>query len=93
MKKEQIFIDVWVVSYFNVIDGLHYNNLYNTCDDAIVDFDKIVDEAIKSASEELGDFRVSKNVHSLTIYNIEDDRVVIACTVSKKTILCGIMCM
>lgn len=93
MKKEQMFIDVWVVSYFNAIDGLHYNNLHTTCDEAIVDFEKIAGDAMIFALEEIADFRVSRNLNSLTICDVADDRVVIACEVTKQTIQCGIMCM
>ena len=93
MKQEQICINVWVVSYFNAVEGFHYNNLYADCDKAIANFDEIVNEAIKFASEELSDFRVSRDLSSLTIYDVADDRVVILCEVSKHTIPCGIMCM
>lgn len=93
MKKEQICIDVWVVSYFNAFDGLHYNNLHTNCDKAIENFREISDEAIKFASEEMTDFRVSRNLNSLTICDVGDDKAVLACQVSKQTIPCGIMCM
>lgn len=93
MKQEQMFIDVWVVSYFNAFDGLNYNNLYTNCDKAIENFREISNEAIKFASEEMSDFRVSRNLNSLTICDSEDDRAVILCEVSKHTIQCGIMCM
>ena len=88
MKKEQIFIDVWVVSHFNAFEGL-YNNLHTNCDKAIANFDEIVKESIAFASEEMSDFRVSRNLNSLTICDAEDDRVVIACEVTKQTIICG----
>lgn len=93
MKKEGIFIEVWVVSFFNAVEGFHYSNLYANCDNAIANFNEIVNEAIKFASEELSDFRVSRNVNSLTICDVADDRVVISCKVSKRTIPCGTMCM
>lgn len=93
MKKEGIFIDVWVVSYFNAIDGLHYGNLHTNCDKAIENFREISDEAIRFASEEMSDFRVSRNLNSITICDVADDRAVLACEVSKYTIPCGIMCM
>lgn len=93
MKKEGIFIDVWVVSYFNTLDGSHYNNLHSTCNDAISNFAEISNEAISFASGEMSDFRVSRNVNTLTIYDVEDDRVVISCEALKHTIQCGIMCM
>lgn len=93
MKKEEIFIDVWVVSYFNAIDGLHYGNLHTNCDKAIENFREISDEAIRFASEEMSDFRVSRNLNSITICDVADDRAVLACEVSKYTIPCGIMCM
>ncbi|MBQ2046584.1 MAG: hypothetical protein II260_05275 [Muribaculaceae bacterium] len=93
MKKEGIFIDVWVVSYFNAFDGSNYTKLHANCDKAIADFDEAVDEAIKFASEEMSDFRVSRNLNSLTICDVADDRAVLACEVSKYTIPCGIMCM
>jgi hypothetical protein len=86
-------INVWVVSYFNAFDGLHYNNLHTNCDKAIENFDEVVDESIKFASGEMSDFRVSRDLSSLTIYDVENDRAVIACEVSKHTIPCGIMCM
>ena len=93
MKKEQISIDVWIVSYFNAFDGLHYNNLHTNCDKAIENFREISNEAISFASGEMSDFRVSRNVNTLTIYDVEDDRVVISCEALKHTIQCGIMCM
>lgn len=93
MKKEPIFIDVWVVSCFNAFGVSHYNNLHTNCDKAMANFDEVVNEAIKFASEEMSDFRVSRNLCSLTISDVEDDRVVIVCEVSKQTIQCGIMCM
>lgn len=93
MKKEPIFIDVWVVSYFNAFDGSNFTKLHANCDKAIADFDEVVDEAIKFASGEMSDFRVSRNLNSLTICDVADDRAVLACEVSKHTIPCGIMCM
>lgn len=93
MKKEQISIDVWIVSYFNAFNGLRCNNLHTSCDKAIENFREISDEAIRFASEEMTDFRVSRNLNSLTICDVEDDRVVLSCKVSKQTIPCGIMCM
>lgn len=93
MKKEGIFIEVWVVSYFNAFDGSHYDNLHTNCDSAIANFDEVVDESIKFASGEMSDFRVSRNLNSLTICDVADDRAVLACKVSKQTIPCGIMCM
>lgn len=93
MKKEQIFIDVWIVSCFNAFEGFRYNNLHTNCDKAIANFDEVVNEAIKFASEEMSDFRVSRNLNSLTITDVADDRVVIACDVLKYTIPCGTMCM
>lgn len=93
MRKEGIFVDVWVVSYFNAFDGLHYNNLHTNCDKAMENFREISDESIRFASEEMSDFRVSRNLNSLTICDFADDRAVIVCEVSKQTIQCGIMCM
>ncbi len=93
MKQDQISINVWVVSYFNAIEGVHYNNLHTNCDKAIANFDEVVNEAIKFASEEMSDFRVSRNLNSLTICDVADDRAVIACEVSKQAIQCGIMYM
>lgn len=93
MKKEGIFIEVWVVTHYNTIEGTNDTNVFASCGDATANFDEVVNEAIKSASVEIGDFRVSKKVNSLTIYDIEDDRVVIMCEVTKRTIQCGIMCM
>ena len=93
MKKEGIFIEVWVVTYFNAFDGSNYTKLHANCDKAMANFDEVVNEAIKFASEEMSDFRVSRNLCSLTISDVEDDRVVIVCEVSKQTIQCGIMCM
>lgn len=93
MKKEPILIDVWVVSYFNAFDGLHYNNLHTNCDKAIENFREISDEAIRFASEEMSDFRVSRDLSSITICDVADDRAVMVCEVSKYTIPCGIMCM
>ena len=93
MRKEGIFIDVWVVSYFNAIDGLHYNNLHTNCDNAMANFKEIAAESIRFASEEMSDFRVSRNLNSLTICDAEDDRVIILCDVTKQSIPCGIMYM
>lgn len=93
MKEETMMINVWVVSYFNAIDGLHYGNLHTNCDKAIENFREISDEAIRFASEEMSDFRVSRNLNSITICDVADDRAVLACEVSKYTIPCGIMCM
>lgn len=93
MKENCMSIDVWVVSHFNAFDGLHYNNLHTNCDKAIENFRELSDEAIRFASEEMTDFRVSRNLNSLTICDVADDRAVIACEVSKQTIPCGIMCM
>lgn len=93
MKKEGIFIEVWVVGYFNAFDGSNYTKLHANCDQAIADFDEVVDEAIKFASAEMSDFRISRNLNSLTICDVADDRAVLACEVSKHAIPCGIMCM
>lgn len=93
MKKEPIFMDVWVVSYFNTIEGVHDHKLHTNVDKAIANFDEIANDAIKFALEEVSDFRVSRNLNSLTICDGEDNRVVIVCEVSKQTIQCGIMCM
>lgn len=93
MKKEPIFVDVWVVSCFNALGTSHYNNLHADFDKANSDFNDVVNEAMRFALEEIGDFRVSKNLFSLTICDVEDDRVVIVCEISKQTIQCGIMCM
>ena len=89
MRKEGIFVDVWVVSYFNAVDGLHYNNLHTNCDNAIANFKEIATESIRFASEEISDFRVSRDLSSLTIYDVEGGRVVILCEISKQTIICG----
>lgn len=86
-------IDVWTVSCFNAFEGFHYNNLHTNCDKAIANFDEIVNEAIRFASEEMSDLSVRRNLNSLTISDAADDRVVISCDVSKHTIPCGIMCM
>lgn len=93
MKREAMMINVWVVSYFNAFDGSHYNNLHTNCDEAVSNLDEVINEAIKFASEEMRDFRVSRNLNSLTISDAADDRVVMACEISKQTIQCGIMCM
>lgn len=93
MKKEPIMIDVWVVSFINVFDGSHCNNLFANRDEAISIFDEIIDKAIKFVSVKMSDFRVSRNVNRITIYDVEHDRVVISCDVSKHTIPCGIMYM
>lgn len=93
MKRETMMINVWIVSYFNAIEGLHYNNLHTDCDSAIANFNEIVSESIRFASEEMTDFRVSRNVNSLTICDVADDRAVIACEVIKQAIQCGIMSM
>ena len=45
-------------------------------------------------SGEMSDFRVSRSLSHLTIYDVVDDnRAVLACKVSKQTIQCGTMCM
>lgn len=93
MNRETLMINVWVVSYFNAIEGLHYNNLHTTCDEATADFDKISNDAMTFALEEMTDFRVSRNLNSVTICDFDDDRVIIVCEVSEQTIPCGIMCM
>ena len=93
MKKEAIFIDVWLVSCFNALGTSHYNNLHTDFDKAESNFNNVVNEAMKFALEEIGDFRVSKNHCSLTICDVEDDRVVIVCEISKQTIQCGTMYM
>lgn len=94
MKKEGIFIEVWVVSYFNAFDGTHYNNLHTNCDSAMANFNEVVDESFKFASVEMSDFRVSRGLCHITIYDVTcDDRAVLACKVSKRTIPCGTMCM
>jgi hypothetical protein len=82
-------INVWIVSYFNAFDGSLYNNLHTSCDEAISNFEEVVNEAIKFASGELSDFRVSRNVNTITIYDVENDRVVVSCEVIKHTIICG----
>lgn len=93
MKKEGIFIDVWVVTHYNTIEGTNYTNVFASCDEAVVDFDKIASDAMAFALEEMADFRVSRNLNSLTICDVADDRVVMMCEVSRQTIQCGIMCM
>ena len=93
MKKEGIFIELWVVSYFNALDCSHRNSIHSTCNDAISDFSVIADEAISFASEKLSDFRVVRDVNTLTIYDAEDGRMVISCEALVHTIQCGIMCM
>lgn len=94
MKKEGIFIEVWVVSYFNAFDGSHYNNLHTNCDSAIANFEEVVEESFKFASVEMSDLRVSRGLGHLTIYDVvNDNRAVLACKVSKQTIPCGTMYM
>jgi hypothetical protein len=93
MRKEAIFIDVWVVSYFNALDGSHRNTIHSTCNDAISDFSAIANEAINFASDKMSDFRVIRNVNTLTIYDAEDDRMVISCEALAHTIQCGTMYM
>lgn len=93
MRKEAIFVDVWVVSYFNALDGSHRNTIHSACNDAISDFSAIADEAISFASEKMSDFRVVRDVNTLTIYDGEDNRMVISCEALVHTIQCGIMCM
>lgn len=93
MKKKGIFIDVWVVSYFNALDGSHRNTIHSTCNDAISDFSAIANEAINFASDKMNDFRVVRNVNTLTIYDAEDGRMVISCEELAHTIQCGTMYM
>lgn len=93
MRKEAIFVDVWVVSYFNALDNSHRNTIHSTCNDAISDFSAIANEAINFASEKMSDFRVVRNINTLTIYDAEDDRMVISCEALAHTIQCGTMYM
>ena len=93
MKKEGIFIEVWVVTHYNTIEGTNYTNVFASCDEAIADFDKISSDAMTFALEEITDFRVSRNLNSITICDTADDRVVIACEVTKHAIVCGTMYM
>ena len=93
MRKEAIFVDVWVVSYFNALDGSHRNTMHSACNDAISDFSAIATEAISFASEKMSDFRVVRNVNTLTIYDAEDGRMVISCEALAHTIQCGTMYM
>lgn len=93
MRKEAIFVDVWVVSYFNALDGSHRNTIHSACNDAISDFSAIADEAIGFASEKMSDFRVVRGVNTITIYDGVDDRMVISCEALAHTIQCGTMYM
>lgn len=93
MRKEGIFIDVWVVSYFNALNGSHRNTIHSTRNDAISDFSAIANEAINFASDKMIDFRVVRNVNTLTIYDVENDRMVISCEALAHTIQCGTMYM
>lgn len=93
MKKEGILIDVWVVSYFNALDSSHRNILHSTCNDAISNFSAIAIEAINFASEKMSDFRIIRSANTLTIYDAEDDRMVISCEALAHTIKCGTMYM
>jgi hypothetical protein len=93
MKKEGIFIEVWVVTHYSTIEGTNYTNVFASCNEAVADFDKIASDAMAFALEEMADFRVSRNLNSLTICDVADDRVVMMCEVSKHTIQCGVMCM
>lgn len=93
MRKEAIFVDVWVVSYFNALDSSHRNTIHSTCNDAISDFSAIANEAINFASEKMSDFRVIRSANTLTIYDAEDDRMVISCEALAHTIQCGTMYM
>lgn len=93
MKKEGIFIEVWVVTHYNAVDGTNYTNVFTACDEAAANFDIRANEAIRFATDELADFRVSRNKKGITIYDGEDDRVIAMCEVTRHTIVCGIMCM
>lgn len=93
MRKEGIFIDVWVVSCFNAYGVSHYTNLHTDFDKASADFNEVINDAMKFAVEEIRDFRVSKNLCSLTICDAEDERTVIVCEISKQTIQYGFVCI
>lgn len=93
MKKEGIFIEIWVVTHYNTIDGTNYVNTFASCAEAVANFDIRAKEVIRFAIDELTDYRVSKNLNSITICDGEDDRVIAMCTVTKHEVACGIMCM
>lgn len=93
MKKESIFFEVWVVAHYNTIEGTNYTNVFTSCDEAVADFDVRASKVISFAINELTDFRVSRNISSITICDGEDDRAIAMCEVTKHTIVCGTMCM
>lgn len=93
MKKEGIFIEVWVVTHYNTIEGTNYTNVFASCDEAVANFDIRANDVVSFAINELTDFRVSKKLHSITICDGEDDRVIAMCEVTRHTIVCGTMCM
>lgn len=93
MKKEGIFIEVWVVVHLNTIKGTNYTNVFTSCDEAVANFDIRANDVISFAINELTDFRVSRNTNSITICDGEDDRVIAMCEVTKHVILCGTMSM
>lgn len=93
MKKEGIFIEVWVVVHHNTIEGTNCTNVFTSRTEAVDDFDIKANKVICFAVEKLTDFRVSRNTNSITICDGEDDRVIAMCEVTKHTIICGTMCM
>lgn len=93
MKKEGIFIEVWVVTHYNTIEGINCTDVFTSCDEAVANFDIRANEVIRFAIDELTDFRVSRNMNSITICDGKDDRVIAMCEVTKHAIVCGTMCM
>ena len=93
MKKEGIFIEVWVVTYYNAIEGINRTNVFTSRNEAVANFDIGANEVIRFAVDELTDFRVSRNLNSITICDGEDDRAVAMCEVTKHAIVCGTMSM
>lgn len=93
MKKEPIFIEIWVVTHYNTIDGTNYINAFASHNEAVANFDIRANEVIRFAIDELTDFRVNKSPSIITICDGEDDRVIAMCAVTKHEVACGTMCM
>lgn len=84
---------LWVVSYHNVFEGCIDTTVYTDSINARADFERTAKIALSRATEILDDFRVSKNMDSVTICDGEDDRVAIMCEITKHLVECGTMCM
>lgn len=93
MRKEGIFIEVWVVTHYNTIEGTNCTMVFTSYDEAVAIFDIRASDVMSFAVNKLNDFRVSRNLNSITICDGEDDRVIAMCEVTKHVIVCGTMSM